>query len=185
MNKKDIVRRIPITIINFIFLLFQMTFALILNGSDQVKNLDLCWKPKRVILVIVVSLLLAVLMSFVFSLIGKALKGKAVKADSEFKSKFFKFPIVWGVIVLCHLPMYLAFFPGICAYDAYVQLEQCISGNYIDHHPFLHTLILNLFWNFADDIECDGWNRFVCALPDACFNGCIFFRGYLLKKART
>ena len=46
------------------------------------------------------------------------------------------------LIVLAWLPGYLAFYPGICAYDSPVQIDQIESGNFIDHHPIAHTLLL-------------------------------------------
>ncbi len=44
--------------------------------------------------------------------------------------------------VLSFLPFILAFYPGICAYDLPIQLEQIITGRYNDHHPLFHTLFL-------------------------------------------
>lgn len=46
------------------------------------------------------------------------------------------------LIVLAWLPAYLAFYPGICAYDSYVQVGQIESGSFIDHHPIAHTLLI-------------------------------------------
>ncbi len=47
-----------------------------------------------------------------------------------------------GLILLCWLPCYLAYYPGICAYDVTVQTGQIESGAYNDHHPIAHTLLL-------------------------------------------
>lgn len=46
------------------------------------------------------------------------------------------------LIVLAWLPAYLAFYPGICAYDSYIQVSQIESGSFIDHHPIAHTLLI-------------------------------------------
>lgn len=46
------------------------------------------------------------------------------------------------LILLCYLPCYLAYYPGICAYDTSIQLEQIVKSAYIDHHPIAHTLLL-------------------------------------------
>ena len=48
-----------------------------------------------------------------------------------------------ALIVLCWLPCYLAYYPGICAYDTTIQLGQVESGAYNDHHPIAHTLLLD------------------------------------------
>lgn len=50
-----------------------------------------------------------------------------------------------GVMLLCWLPVLLAFFPGITGYDIDGQAYQIYSGNYSTHHPLLHTLFLELF----------------------------------------
>lgn len=61
-------------------------------------------------------------------------------------------------------PGFLAYYPAICAYDIPVQLEQILSGRYIDHHPIIHTLLLkgamslgkNVFGNVNMGIGCYG-----------------------------
>ncbi|MCM1090200.1 MAG: DUF6020 family protein [Butyrivibrio sp.] len=47
-----------------------------------------------------------------------------------------------GLIALCWLPAYLAYYPGICAYDVTVQTGQIENHAYNDHHPIAHTLLL-------------------------------------------
>ena len=47
-----------------------------------------------------------------------------------------------ALIFLCWLPCYLAYYPGICAYDVTIQTGQIESGAYNDHHPIAHTLLL-------------------------------------------
>lgn len=46
------------------------------------------------------------------------------------------------LILLCWLPFYLAYYPGICAYDVPIQTGQIVSGSYNDHHPIAHTLLI-------------------------------------------
>lgn len=45
------------------------------------------------------------------------------------------------LILFSWLPAYLAYYPGICAYDTSVQLGQVVENHMIDHHPIAHTLI--------------------------------------------
>lgn len=54
-------------------------------------------------------------------------------------------------IFLMHLPVFLAFYPGICYYDVGVQVEQYESGKFITNHPLLHTLFMGFFKNLFDD----------------------------------
>lgn len=46
------------------------------------------------------------------------------------------------LILLCWLPCYLAYYPGICAYDTTIQLGQIVGNAFNDHHPIAHTLLL-------------------------------------------
>ncbi len=47
-----------------------------------------------------------------------------------------------ALIALCWLPCYLAYYPGICAYDATIQTGQIADHSYNDHHPIAHTLLI-------------------------------------------
>ena len=46
------------------------------------------------------------------------------------------------LIVLCRLPGFLAYYPGICAYDVTLQTGQIVDHNYNTHHPLAHTLLM-------------------------------------------
>ncbi len=40
------------------------------------------------------------------------------------------------------IPAFLAYYPGVCAYDAVYQTGQIAENYYIDHHPIFHTLLI-------------------------------------------
>lgn len=63
--------------------------------------------------------------------------------------------VSFGLVVLCWLPGYLAYYPGICAYDTTIQLGQVESGAYNDHHPIAHTLLLDGFMAFGEKVFGD------------------------------
>lgn len=63
------------------------------------------------------------------------------KAFSEKKV----FWISFAIIMLCWLPALLAYWPGIYSYDVTRQIEQTVTGNYIDHDPVFHTLLIGGF----------------------------------------
>lgn len=50
------------------------------------------------------------------------------------------------LILLCWLPILLAYYPGIFAYDASNQVMQVINHDYTTHHPLVHTLLLGGFF---------------------------------------
>ena len=49
--------------------------------------------------------------------------------------------ISWGIMFLCWIPTWLAFFPGLFTNDAPGQVIETI-GTYNTHHPLIHTLFL-------------------------------------------
>lgn len=53
------------------------------------------------------------------------------------------------VIFLCWMPVFLAYYPSVFAYDAEGQLYQVISHDYSTHHPLLHTLFLGAFFRLG------------------------------------
>ena len=56
------------------------------------------------------------------------------------------------VLVLCfmYLPVFLAYYPGLFAYDVDTQIPQYITG-YSKHHNLLHTLYLHFFYYFIGE----------------------------------
>ncbi len=60
------------------------------------------------------------------------------------------FWISWGCTMACWLPGYLAYYPGIGAYDFTIQMGQVTSGMYNEHHPLFHTLLMEMFIRLGD-----------------------------------
>ena len=52
--------------------------------------------------------------------------------------------VSFGLITASFIPFFFAYFPGICAYDLSIQLEQITQNAYNDHHPIFHTLLIKL-----------------------------------------
>lgn len=48
----------------------------------------------------------------------------------------------WLIIILCWLPVFLAFYPGAFVYDAWDEFEQVRTAEYTTHHPLIHVLLL-------------------------------------------
>lgn len=79
--------------------------------------------------------------------------GRNVKTHEEPKAKRYRFWQVWLtgslIIFLCWLPVFLAYYPSVFAYDAEGQLYQVIAHDYSTHHPLLHTLFLGAFFKLG------------------------------------
>lgn len=83
-------------------------------------------------------------------------KGKAVTQLSKFSWK--KFFIFFGVIFLCWLPLFLAYYPGIFGYDVDTQLLPHATT----HHPIFHTITLKCIYYFGKSLSLS--DNSICAL---------------------
>ncbi len=52
------------------------------------------------------------------------------------------FGLSMGLTFAAWIPAFLAYYPAICAYDAFSQTGQIVENYYIDHHPIFHTLLI-------------------------------------------
>ena len=59
------------------------------------------------------------------------------------------FLLVWVVLLVCWLPAYLGFFPGIYGYDMHNQHHQVMSGLYNTFQPLIHTLFYQLCYRLG------------------------------------
>lgn len=58
--------------------------------------------------------------------------------------------LFYGLLVFfCWMPVFLAYYPSVFAYDAEGQLYQVLAGDYSTHHPLLHTLFLGAFFRLG------------------------------------
>jgi hypothetical protein len=73
---------------------------------------------------------------------GKKVDGQ-IRAQASLHLKPWQFFAISMILIfLCWFPVYLAYYPGICAYDVTMQTGQIVDHAYNDHHPIAHTLLL-------------------------------------------
>lgn len=145
MKKKT--ASILFSILNTVF--FAIQFACLNLQLNKKGTLH----PGIVVLGLLVSVALGIgctkLAYLLYPRIKKVCVLKSVPYSKNEKTVFNSFPLLWLILFAIQIPMFLVFYPGICAYDAYVQIGQCIDGAYVDHHPFLHTLVIKVFWEIG------------------------------------
>ena len=154
--------------INVLFSFVGILFWFVtLTGRRLALSGNIIWTTSYTFGILFLSLVLGVLTGVLlrrfFSLLSKWQSTKKAPEESRlYKAmKGWKNWQVWllsgGLILLAWLPCYLAYYPGICAYDTPVQLEQIMSEAYNTHHPIAHTLLiewtLNLGKNLFGDIN--------------------------------
>lgn len=119
-------------LIGFVFGFFQVT------GWDLAQKGNILWTGAYTARL----LFLCALAGAAFGGVGSFLTMRQGKEKAASKTKV-SWLVSFVLIVLCWLPCYLAYYPGICAYDTTIQLGQVTGGAYNDHHPIAHTLLLD------------------------------------------
>jgi len=51
-----------------------------------------------------------------------------------------------AILFVAWIPVFLAYYPGIFAYDVHIQLTMVKNAEYTTHHPLIHTLMLKFFY---------------------------------------
>lgn len=184
------------SIINFIFLAFQI------SGFMLSKNPRLDWNLTTCLIVILGSLIpgcaIGIFMAYVLHIRNEK-KQEAVFAKYEdgwlvegyrtlgdkSSEPLPSASLSWLIILVSYVPAFLAYFPGICAYDAYVQMEQIVAGAYNDHHPVLHTKLLELFIKFGELTgNINSGMAFFVVFQLLCLSGAFAYCIHLAGKMR-
>lgn len=152
MIKKYLDKRafVIFTLFGFLFSFFQFT------GWELARTGNILWTGAYTARLLFACLLAGILFGGVgsflwvrFSVMGADTREAGTeekRQDKKQDKKSYNSWMIWGLsfglILLCFLPGFLAYYPGICAYDTTIQLGQVAGGTYNDHHPIAHTLLL-------------------------------------------
>lgn len=145
-NKNDIIRT---------FLIsegfgFCVSLSCVWGYELDHKN-TVCGSVGQVMGIILTSLFFSVLVALVLTVSVCLVRQRREHVGRPFleprkkNQRFIQWGIVSAILLVCWIPIYLAYFPAVFSYDAEAQLYQVISGNYSTHHPLIHTLMMGLF----------------------------------------
>lgn len=79
------------------------------------------------------------------------------KAESLFSKITGNGFFVFAFLIVCWLPVWLAFYPGAFAFDANTQFYQYMDWVLDTQHPLLHTLLLGACMMYGIDRNIDGY----------------------------
>ncbi|MCL1854466.1 MAG: DUF6020 family protein [Clostridia bacterium] len=80
----------------------------------------------------------------------KAARSRVSASDSAANcSERLLFAGYTAILLLCWLPVFLAYYPGIFTYDVGKQIYETGRASYTTHHPLLHTFMLGGFYNLG------------------------------------
>jgi hypothetical protein len=134
---------------------FLVSFSLIIGGTiyEEDTLASLYDSVGSLICTLISFVGITAVLGAVFILIFNFLKTNEKKLNSEETWKIYKRPIIfWPIIFICYVPCFLAYFPGIFAYDSTDQTLQALGIIYDlnKKHPPLHTFIWKLFLNIEE-----------------------------------
>lgn len=149
--EKMLSKKIGYSILAFVGFMFVFFWK---AESDLAKQGNIIWNGSYVVKILGISLGLGIVLGCIIAYIVYAFAEKRVLFTGEIKAfrklqdavdrltfgKVFAGSLL--LIMIARLPFYLAYYPAICAYDSIYQVGQIVSGQYIDHHPIAHTLLI-------------------------------------------
>lgn len=107
-----------------------------------------------IITIIVVFIGLWILFYFLFSKLFSRLEMQELNYITIEKSTLKKIGLfTFFFILLCWLPYFIVYYPGICTYDSIVQIMQAKGQAALtNHHPVLHTMLIKLCYQIGEKI---------------------------------
>ncbi len=96
------------------------------------------------------------------------------------------FGFVFMLLILCWLPVWLAFWPGSFSPDSITQFYAYYNGDHSAHHPLLHTLLLGSLMTLGLDLHPEGYATYglaiYCGVQMALTAGCIAYAVSWMKR---
>ncbi len=139
-----------------------------LTGRGLARQGNLVWNRAYTLRTLFFSLLIGLTVGLACCLIPEAVKRVAVrrKMPPAVGGCHGKARQLWlvslALIALCWLPVYLAYYPGICAYDVTMQTGQIENHAYNDHHPIAHTLLIEGSMRLGEAVFGDANTGLAC-----------------------
>lgn len=92
------------------------------------------------------------------------LSASPAKAESVFSKVLGNWAFAFALLLVCWLPVWLAFWPGIFVSDCVTQFHQYYNYDFSAHHPLLHTLLLGWCVTTGIDLDPDGFSALGVAI---------------------
>lgn len=159
--EKMLSKKIGYSILAFVGFLFVFFWK---AESDLAKQGNIIWNGSYVVKIMGISLCLGIVLGCIIAYMMYAFAEKRFLFTGEIKA-FRKLQdavdkLTFGkvfvgsllLIMIARMPFYLAYYPAICAYDSIYQVGQIVSGQYIDHHPIAHTLLIKAGMQLGENV---------------------------------
>ena len=141
------------SILGVLFVFFCMT------GGTLAEQGNILWTGKWIVKLSIVCLIMGIALGSLTAFGLYKLEDFVGKKSVSEKEKRWKLPgakkvfgLSWLCTMVCWLPGFLAFYPGINAYDFVIQMEQVQFQAYNAHHPLAHTLLMEGFIRLGEKL---------------------------------
>ena len=157
---KDIVLKNKFLLIYSMLESFWLIYGYLLSNDLSIKNFDI-----KCILLFIVGLIII----FILNISIRKLFDKKWNNNINYKFSWKKVFLYFFLIMVLWLPILLAYYPGIWAYDVFDQLPHIAPKysrfNYISaKHPITHTLFLELFIIIGKKIKSYELGILLCTI---------------------
>ncbi len=163
----------------FIFLFSYIESFLSIYGTMLITNNSL--KNFNLILFIL-SLIISLLIFYINIIYISPLKIK-YKNNNKYIFSRKNFIIRWFCIFILWIPVLLAYYPTLWAYDVQEQVPHIIGTNINTNQPILHTLFIELFLILGKKINSYEFGMLLLSLVQMLIMSCIF--SYSIEKIQT
>ena len=143
------------TIISLIYSFALATALCTGRYLETVENVNV-GNRKMWVFILILTIYFAPFVSTTWQWIEKKWNGQG-KVEQGKKSTLKDMLLYAGIIFLCWLPVFLAFYPGAFVYDAGDELFQVETRMFTTHHPLTHVLLLGGFVR-AGKVFFDSYN---------------------------
>lgn len=134
----------------FLLVFFCYAEYVLAKAGNIVWNIS--WMAKLLITSILGGAVLGSIVCYVLYKAEEKLCVSPAQGDNKWPKGKKLFVISWACNMICWLPGFFAYYPGIIAYDFPIQLDQITSGYYITHHPLAHTLLMEGFIRLGNQL---------------------------------
>lgn len=97
--------------------------------------------------------------------------------------------VVFALLLLCWIPVWLAFFPGHFSADSLTQFESYYNEDPYSHHPLIHTALLGFCMMAGIDAHPEGYATYglalYCAVQMVLLAACVAYACWWMKQRRV
>ena len=150
-NMKRKIEYLIYSILGVLFVFFCMTEGWLAEHGN------ILWTGKWIVKLLLICLIFGTVLGSVTAFVLYKAEDIAGKKPLRKNEKKWKLPgakktfwLSWICTMVCWLPGFLAYYPGINAYDFLIQIGQIQRQEYNAHHPLAHTLLMEGFIQLGD-----------------------------------